>query len=264
MNISDNISKRNKELSDEITKLKKIMSTLPEGKLRCCTDRGVFRFYNVCDHKRIYLGKNDTEFTRDLVLKDYCRLRIAECENELSAGNAYRKISDKKREVLQNRLNHPEYIEMLKKSGKLDVIPLNYEQQIAWMNEPYDHNEFRKGDKIYRMKDGKCMRSKSEIIIATMLSGHQLAYRYECLLELENRKFYPDFTIMHPRSGKIYFWEHNGMLDDPEYRRKMFWKDEIYFRNNIIPGANLILTWETKDHPLDMSFVESMIEIYFL
>ena len=108
------------------------------------------------------------------------------------------------------------------------------------------------------------VRSKSEALIDTVLYINKIPFRYECALKLDETTIYPDFTIRHPRTGKLYYWEHFGRMDDPNYRRKVFAKQQLYADHNIIPSIQLISTYETREQPLNMEFVENLIHYYFL
>ena len=74
---------------------------------------------------------------------------------------------------------------------------------------------------------------------------------------------YPDFTIKHPKTGKIYYWEHFGRMDDPKYAQNAISKLESYIKNGIIPDIDLISTYETKEHPLDYEMIEKIVKEYF-
>ena len=91
---------------------------------------------------------------------------------------------------------------------------------------------------------------------------NQIPFRYECPLELGNTTLYPDFTIMHPKTGELIYWEHFGMMDDPAYCKNVFSKLNLYVANGIIPNINLITTYETKDFPLDTEQINNMISLY--
>ena len=62
---------------------------------------------------------------------------------------------------------------------------------------------------------------------------------------------YPDFTIRDPSSGKTYYWEHFGMMDQPSYAARTFSKLQLYTSFQIIPSIQLITTYETQEHPLE-------------
>ena len=81
---------------------------------------------------------------------------------------------------------------------------------------------------------------------------------------LENITLNPDFTIRHPETGIIFYWEHFGLADDSEYCRSMNSKLALYTAHGIIPTINLITTYETKDVPLSLEMVEKIVEYYFL
>ena len=111
---------------------------------------------------------------------------------------------------------------------------------------------------------GNTLRSKSELIIDQLLFVYQIPYRYECKLAIGDVTLYPDFTIIHPKTGKMFYWEHFGMMDNQKYSQKAFSKLEIYCENGIIPSINLITTFETTDFPLDAVKVENIIKQYFV
>ena len=80
------------------------------------------------------------------------------------------------------------------------------------------------------------------------------------------KKFFKakDFTIRHPITGEMVYWEHFGLMDEEEYRNSVYKKLKLYCDNGIIPSINLITTYETKQHPLDANHVEAIIKEYFL
>ena len=101
-------------------------------------------------------------------------------------------------------------------------------------------------------------------MIDTLLYLNKIPFRYECALHLGNTTIYPDFTILHPHTGKIYYWEHFGMMDDANYAKNTCFKLQTYTTHGIIPSINLITTYETKEHPLSSDFIEKIIQHYFL
>ena len=66
---------------------------------------------------------------------------------------------------------------------------------------------------------------------------------------------YPDFTVLNVRTRKEMLWEHFGMMDEPEYAEKAVQKIMTYEQNNIFPGENLILTYETRKNPLNQKTI---------
>lgn len=108
------------------------------------------------------------------------------------------------------------------------------------------------------------VRSKSEAMIERFLYEHGIPFRYECALEINDVTLYPDFTIMHPETEKIYYWEHFGWMDDMNYVQRMCSKMILYAKKDFVPSIQLIATYETKEHPLNYEQVEKIESEYFL
>lgn len=101
-------------------------------------------------------------------------------------------------------------------------------------------------DLIHCTTFGLLVRSKSEQFIAEMLHAAGIPFRYEPEIKLTApdgmiRSYYPDFLLIHPLGGNLY-WEHIGKLGDEEYRKRNEPKYLAYFHNHITPGINLIIT----------------------
>lgn len=105
---------------------------------------------------------------------------------------------------------------------------------------------------IYRTEHGELVRSKSEWIIADKLHAAGIDYQYEQPLVLGGIERFPDFTIVDDDSGNTWYWEHNGMLSNDEYRERWERKLAAYRKQGILPlaeggGENgTLLTTEEK------------------
>ena len=128
------------------------------------------------------------------------------------------------------------------------------------MESPYEQNKKYPEQKIYGTSAGIHVRSKSESMIVYLLHDYKIPFRYESELELGQVTVYPDFTIRHPKTGKVFLWEHLGMMGDPTYRRNALSKLQLYMEHGWIPSVNLILTFETKrseEHTSELSHTDS-------
>lgn len=132
-----------------------------------------------------------------------------------------------------------------------------------WMTSSYEHNTKYPEQLIHKTASGNFVRSKSEAMIDMFLYTNQIPFRYECALQLDDTTIYPDFTIRHPESGELYYWEHFGRMDDPLYSKNVFPKLQLYTSHGIIPSIHLITTYETKENPLSSEVIEKIIEHYF-
>lgn len=94
-------------------------------------------------------------------------------------------------------------------------------------------------------------------------SMHRIPVRYECALELGDVKIFPDFTIMHPETKELFFWEYFGMMDNASYARSAFDKMRLYNMHGITLSIQLIMTFETQEHPLTSDEIKSIIQNNF-
>ena len=132
-----------------------------------------------------------------------------------------------------------------------------------WQEEIYQGKEFYEDTPELYTLQGERVRSKSELIIADMLSKEGVPYRYEYPLYLRGvGRIYPDFTVLNIKKREEVFWEHFGMMDDPTYAEAAVKKIATYEQNGIFPGENLILTYETRKNPINQKVVMSLIEHY--
>ena len=69
----------------------------------------------------------------------------------------------------------------------------------------------------------------------------------------QRRTRYPDFTISDAARGVTYYWEHLGLLDDPQYRARWQRKLEEYQAAGILPhdegGGESGTLIQTRDEP---------------
>jgi ATP-dependent exoDNAse (exonuclease V) alpha subunit len=122
---------------------------------------------------------------------------------------------------------------------------------------------------INRTAKGLCVRSKSEVIIATELDHAGIDYVYDSKFVGQDGSIrYPDFVIDDSETGKRYYWEHLGMLNKSDYKKRWDKKLIWYERQGILPidkggGANGILL-TTIDHPdggIDVMEIQNTINL---
>lgn len=119
-----------------------------------------------------------------------------------------------------------------------------------WRAESYETNPSHPENLIHTTLAGHKVRSKSEVIISNLLYTNQIPYRYEAALPLKEFTAYPDFTILHPVTNKIFYWEHFGMMDNAPYCDTACNKLKTYCYNGIFPSMQLITTYETSKCPI--------------
>lgn len=257
--IYEQMLNESKRLEKQIQDIHIQLESLPNGKLVCCHTNNHCKWYNYSPDGRIYITKKQRTIAEKLALKKYLLLLLKDITHEKRAIDFYLKHhSTKPSEASQLLLDDPEYQILLSSFFK------PFSQKLTeWINSSYQKNEAHPEDLIHKSISGNIVRSKSEALIDMLLYTNKIPFRYECALYLDNTTFFPDFTIMHPHTGQLYYWEHFGMMDDPNYCRNAYLKLQTYTSNGIIPTVHLIMTFETKEHPLGSDMIEEIIEYYF-
>ena len=124
---------------------------------------------------------------------------------------------------------------------------------------------------IYLTENGDLVRSKSEWIIADKLKAAGIKYQYEQPLVLDGVERLPDFTIRDEDGGTVWYWEHNGMLSDDEYKKRWERKEAAYRRAHILPlplpekddgrVGTLLVTEEREGTGLDLNAILANIKL---
>lgn len=237
------------------------LKVAPEGSLRVCSGRNKTQYYqrnNPKDFNGIYIREKDVKLAQDLAQKDYNQKVLCSVKRELEAIKKYRSSYPAS--------SVEQVYEKLHRERQKLITPImeTEEQYVAnWKNVSYKGKEIDESvPEIYTAK-GERVRSKSEVIIADILGGEGIPYRYEYPIYIKGiGKFYPDFTVLNAKKRKEIYWEHLGMMDDSNYVESAIQKIAIYEQNGIFPGDNLILTYETKKSPINQKIVRLMIQQY--
>lgn len=246
-------------IKKEIERLEVLKRRLPEGELMCCKNGNRYKWFWKKGRESAYSPKSNRELAEKLALKKYCVYRLEELNKSLVAYEYYLRKMISVEGKAEALLHHEEWSKLL----ATHFIAADSELQ-RWQKAEYERCVKYEESLIYKGTQGKMLRSKSEVIIDMMLYKNNIPFRYEDKLLLDGIEVYPDFTVRHPVTGKITYWEHFGLMDDDVYRKNACSKIQLYCDNGIIPSVNLITTYETKQHPLDIDHVEAIIKEYFL
>lgn len=253
------IRKRIEYIESELKKYEQMGKSFPEGEIIVARNNNAYKWYVKYDGKTNYLSKKQKDLARQLALKKYYQYKTEELELELRACQEYIGFAEMARNKTEQMMTHDEYVRLL--DGQFCSASKELKK---WMEEDFETNNDHPETRNIKATQGRFVRSKSEAIIDKLLYSYGIPFRYEQKLVLGNTTIHPDFTIRHPRNGKIYYWEHMGMMDNPDYIANACNKIKLYCRNGIVPSVNLILTYETKESPLDIETIEQMIKEYFV
>lgn len=252
--------KEQQKIQAEIINLQKTLASYPKGKLICCHQKNHYKWYQRDEHGKTYIPKSNRILAEKLAAKKLAHHSLAKLTAEHQAITAYLNTYNsyiKKAEP--SPLEHPGYQELLSTFFK----PVSAELY-EWASSPFESNPRNPDNLIHKTDTGIYVRSKSEAMIVHFLYINKIPFRYECKLVLGKIVLYPDFTIRHPVTGEIFYWEHFGLMDDPSYCKKTSAKIQTYSMHGIIPSINLITTYETQNHPLTTDAIIKILEEYFL
>jgi len=185
----------------------------------------------------------------------------------------------KKREVYISRKTGAEIIENMKKATarrisirnelifledvfkRLQPLAIKIIETFTFVKNEYTATPSEKNDAYGNLKvlttRGEMVRSKSERFIADTLYRYGIDYKYEKKLSLKEFNLHPDFTIVNPLDGRIYYWEHLGM-NNSEYTVDWLNRKAVYNNNGLFEGKRLIVTTEEDTNRFD-----ALVEEYF-
>lgn len=256
------------QIKERINRLKSIIKEkdtalkgAPEGIINIARAGNRIQYYYKADSKdakRKYIRKMDETLIKNLCQKDYDEKVLELAKKELFHLENVASLSEK-------GLCEDAYMN-LHEDRKCYVTPIELSDEEfveQWQRQEYVAKGFAINAPEYYTEKGERVRSKSEILIANILYKHGIMYRYEAPLYLNDFGIiHPDFTVLNVRERKEYYWEHMGKMDDSEYVNNALRRIEAYEKNGIWPGKNLILTYETLEHPINLKNVEQMIHVY--
>ena len=257
------IRQQKQDIEKEISEIRKRISIAPEGSIRMEKKYKQYQFYlrnNAKDSRGTYIPRKDNESVILLVQKNYDIKVLAALEKQLKAIERFLKDYDPgaKQHVFE-KMSEPRK-NLIKKGFLTDE-----EFVKQWLNKPYGKMGFGKEDPEYYTSKGERVRSKSELLIAEALIRYNIPYRYEYPVYHNGVLMaVPDFNCLNVRQRRDYYWEHLGMLADPNYANKNVKKLERYTLANGFDESSLILTTETNKHPLNTKVIEAKIRRFLL
>lgn len=256
-----------KELEKVKSRLNRMIENAPEGSLRIVADRsGKSRYYQKVQKEsgwcNRYIPVSQRRLAEKLAQKSYAKKLATVIENEILALRQIEKNYDPD-------LKYEIYSRMSSERKAL-VKPYYVPAEVLleqWEEEEWIKYEGYSEYLMYDTEHGEKVRSKSEVILANLFHQRRdiLRYRYEEELYLPKGDVttHPDFTLYSMKHSKIVYWEHAGRMDDPQYADSFVRKMNSYIVNGIIPGDNLIVTYESMDTPLDIQVIKKLIAKYF-
>ena len=259
------ISQRAQYLDEMIIRVRRKVDAAPENRLRIDASGTKPRYCEVDKEDTIvrYLSEKDMAQVEALAQKSYDK-------KVLSAACRERDVLEKMMQIYP-KLPAEGIIDLLSQERQklvIPVVPTKEEMIREFRAQTFEPHPIPVGDTGLETDRGEIVRTRAEYIIANDINRTEAQYHYEKPLFLEGwGTVYPDFTILNVRTGKIYYWEHLGMTNDPGYIQKSIRKIEAYAKNGYYPGEKLILSSETVDHEtgeirIDVQLIKQLVRKY--
>ena len=260
---SQELDKRISFLREITARKKQELQCKPQGTLIVNSCRGKPQYYLRENGKRTYLRENQQQMVRELCQKSYDQKILAAAGEELEELEKLRTYYEERKshlcEAIYDRtdVRRRQFIE--------PVWMPDEEYRKKWESFVYERKGFREDAPEYYSEKGERVRSKTEILIANLLTKYGIPYRYECPLYLNGYGWiHPDFTVLHVEKRKEMYFEHLGMLDDENYREEALKRIAAYEKNGFFPGDRLVLTYESTRNPINSKVLEELLAHYFL
>lgn len=230
----------------EIIKLRKIlsevenfMSDAPKGCLKWQNKNGKTYYYHQFKNKenqweREYIKREDVSLANELALKHYYSVIRPKVKKQLNELEKFvkRYSSDELDDVYDNLCSE--------RKALCTPISTSVETQLRlWQEEEYEPARMHLENLRYETEQGEMVRSKSELIIENILYQN---------------------TTINIHTGKIKYWEHAGRMDDTHYSCETVKKMNNYVSNGLLPGRDVVWTFETQGYPLDVSVVKKIVK----
>lgn len=264
--INSKIQNKILDLKKTVNMIDKFLEDAPKGCLKYQIKAGKAYYYQKYKNEEEnsyvvhYIERKDEKLAMKLAQKGYFIMIKPLLEKEIKALEQFLES--------YNTRDVEEVYDGLAEERKKLVTPVRMSKKELinkWESEKFELYKGYEENLKYETEGGEIVRSKSEVIIANLLYSKRNVLRYKYERPLDVRKngrlftIHPDFTIMNINTGKVVYWEHAGCMDNVEYVNDFICKVNTYISNNIIPGKNLIITYETLDSPLNINTIKILI-----
>ena len=261
--LMDDADKRERELKELRKFINAQIKKMPEGTLRICSGNNRTQYYYRASPSAgngVYIPGKNKALAEKLAQKDYYGRLLASLEQEMRAIEMFKMAMPAK----MVEFVHEDMSE--KRRALINPLFESDEEYVAnWLKQEYVRKDIPAGYPVFFTEKGERVRSKSEVIIAGALERAGVPYRYEAPVYLEGMgRVHPDFTALNVRLRKEFFWEHQGMMDDPGYANDAVRKVSAYTYNGYFPGDNLIITSETAETPLNTQDINAIIRHFLI
>ena len=127
-----------------------------------------------------------------------------------------------------------------------------------WWRRPYKEYWGYPENKTKLTSLGQKVRSVSELLIAETLYKYSIPFHYEEELIVDGKTYAPDFTF-EGWDRNMFYLDYFGMMSNAKYAKRNFIKLDDYYDIGLIPGDNLIVTFDSNGI-MNMGLIEGIIK----
>ena len=259
-----NMKKRAEALENVIEAKRTALEKAPPGRVRISSAKGILQAYYIAEGSEgtqgKYLRASEKTLLSALVQKDYDERVLKNAESEL---RTLKTLIAK----YENGIIEDIYEKLSPQRQKL-AEPVEIPDDIfvkSWLAEPFVPLGFDENEPEIYSSGGLRVRSKNECIAADKYDEWKVPYKFECPLHLKGfRTVYPDFTLLNVKKRKVIYHEILGKMTESGYSEENIAKIQAYMRNGIMPGRDLILTFDSRRHPMRPNDIELIIKNFLV
>lgn len=253
------------QLKVKFEKMRSDLSRYDNLRLRGSKKRNVYYFYiQEPGGPRKYLGPESHPDVAGIRKLKYCKEMIASLQNNIDVMEQFMHnyIPVEPAEV-QKRIPRLYALTTAQIPSEDDIRKQYLEMKEFKESIPPQYPENLKISTF----DGTMVRSKSEALLYERFCAAGFYVLYEFPIEYEPGKYVrADFTLIHPKTGRILLWEHLGLWFHKDvmsnYRRNYLIKTDTFKELGFVQGINFLVSFET-DWGIDMEQISQSIDALY-
>lgn len=258
---------RQKQLRTVYSRRRERVKDISEYRLKISHSRG--RKYFSCWMKgepKRYLGKRDFPLVRKIQELHLCEKMLELIDENINLlDNLKATFHVLNAETVRRAMPSSYVPEDLEAQFQDRSFPVRWKKQMEKIKKA--HSPYRPEELTVETRDGTRVRSRAEAMLYDLFTAMGLVVVYEFPIKIGNRILVPDFLILHPKTMRVYVWEHLGMWFHRDYsrryRERFCEKTEEYAKIGFVIGANLIASYEKPDGGIDMGIIQELCRCYF-
>lgn len=253
---------------NEMNRLEQIQDYASK-RLRLTHDSKGKSYYYLFDNtqkKYRYLGSESNEEVSITKEAHYLQLSVQELQKEIRLIENMLNLSQESDYEDINRKLNKAYRNACVSQSTNNSSPAR-EWKRAMENYKKTIPTFKPEELIHKTRDGNYVRSKGEALIYNYLLELGITFVYELPLRIYHNHrdslIIPDFTILSEIDYKtVIFIEHQGMMNDANYRTGFNEKVYKYWSNNYLPERDVFFTFDLPNGGFDDVPIRSIIQRY--